>query len=95
MADKDCTYEVNGTVHKFLKGEDYWVFGDLKRMMFENKNLDPKCLHDIHESGLTPNQLSELDRYRSEKARCYACGQKLNTDTTFDYDDEDAVSLSP
>lgn len=93
VADKDCSYEINGTVHKFLKGEDYWVFGDLKRMMYENKNLDPICLKDIHESGLTPEQLSDLDRYRSEKSRCYACGQKLNTDTTLDFDDE--MVLSP
>ena len=95
VADKDCSYEVNGTVHSFVKGEDYHVFGDLKRMMFENKNLDPVCLQDIHESGLTPEQLSEVDRYRSEKARCAACGQRLNTDTTLDFDDDDALSLSP
>ena len=95
VPDKDCSYEVNGTVHKFSKGEDYWVFGDLKRMMYENKNLDPVCLRDIHESGLTPEQLSELDRYRSEKSRCYACGQKLNTDTTLDFDDDDVGALTP
>ena len=95
VADKDCSYEVNGTVHTFKKGEDYHVFGDLKRMMYENKNLDPICLQDIHESGLTPEQLSDVDRYRSEKSRCYACGQKLNTDTTLDFDDEDAESLVP
>lgn len=88
VADKDCSYEVNGVVHSFTKGEDYWVFGDLKRMMFENGNLDPRCLTDPHESGLTPEQLSDLDRYRSEKARCYACGQRLNTDTSLDFDDE-------
>lgn len=95
VADKDCSYEINGTVHRFAKGEDYWVFGDLKRMMYENSNLDPVCLRNIHESGLTPEQLSELDRYRSQKARCYACGQMLNTDTSLDFDDEDAESLVP
>jgi len=95
VADKDCSYEVNGTVHKFAKGEDYWVFGDLKRMMYENKNLDPVCLRDIHESGLTPEQLSDLDRYRSQKARCATCGQLLNTDDTLDFDDEDILELSP
>jgi hypothetical protein len=95
VTDKDCGYEVNGTVHKFKKGEDYWVFGDLKRMMYENKNLDPVCLRDIHESGLTPEQLSDIDRYRSQKERCYACGQKLNTDTTLDFDDDEVLELSP
>jgi hypothetical protein len=95
VSDKDCSYEVNGIVHTFKKGEDYWVFGDLKRMMYENKNLDPKCLKDIHESGLTPEQLGELDRYRSEKSRCYACGQLLNTDDSLDFDDEDILELSP
>ena len=95
VADKDCSYEVNGTVHKFKKGEDYHVFGDLKRMMFENKNLDPICLQDIHESGLTPEQLSEVDRYRSQKARCYACGQMYNSDPSLDFDDDDVLELSP
>ena len=95
VADKDCSYEVNGTVHRFAKGEDYWVFGDLKRMMYENKNLDPVCLRDIHESGLTPEQLSELDRYRSQKERCATCGQRYNSDPTLDFDDEDAESLVP
>ena len=93
VADKKCSYEVNGTVHSFEKGEDYWVFGDLKRMMYENKNLDPVCLRDIHESGLTPEQLSELDRYRSQKSRCYACGQMLNVDDSLDFDDEDVKEL--
>lgn len=95
VADKDCFYEVNGVTHTFKKGEDYHVFGDLKRMMFENKNLDPICLQDIHESGLTPEQLSEIDRYRSQKQRCPSCGQKYNTDTSLDFDDDDAVSLTP
>ena len=95
VADKDCSYEVNGTVHAFKKGEDYWVFGDLKRMMYENKNLDPVCLKDIHESGLTPEQLSDLDRYRSQKSRCYACGQKYNSDTSLDFEDDDVLELSP
>jgi hypothetical protein len=95
VADKDCSYEVNGTVHRFTKGEDYWVFGDLKRMMYENKNLDPRCLTDIHESGLTPEQLGELDRYRSEKQRCPTCGQRYNSDTTLDFDDADVEALTP
>ena len=95
VPDKRCQYEVNGVFHTFEKGEDYWVFGDLKRMMYENANLDPKCLTDIHESGLTPDQLSGLDRYRSEHARCHASGQKLNTDTTLDFEDDDVASLVP
>lgn len=95
VADKDCSYEVNGTTHIFKKGEDYHVFGDLKRMMYENKNLDPICLQDIHESGLTPEQLSDLDRYRSQKQRCPSCGQRYNTDQSLDFDDDDALSLSP
>jgi hypothetical protein len=97
VPDKNCSYEVNGVTHSFAKGEDYWVFGDLKRMMYENGNLDPSCLRDIHESGLTPEQLSDLDRYRSQKARCHACGQRLNIDDTLDFDDleEDLAELSP
>ena len=36
-----------------------------------------------------------MDRYRSEKSRCYACGQMLNTDQSLDFDDEDVLELSP
>jgi hypothetical protein len=95
ITDKDCGYEVNGTVHKFKKGETYYVFGDLKRMMYENNNLDPACLDNPHESGLTPEQLDRLDRYRSEHERCYACGQRYNSDTSLDFEDEDVLELSP
>ena len=95
VTDKDCSYEVNGTVHKFKKGEDYHVFGDLKRMMFENKNLDPICLRDIHESGLTPEQLDEVDRYRSQKQRCPPAARSTTPTTTLDFEDEDAESLVP
>jgi hypothetical protein len=95
IPNKDCTYEVNGIRHDFHKGESYWVFGDLKRMMYENFNLDPACLTDPHESGLTPEQLSTLDLYRSQHDRCYACGQKYNSDMSLDFDDDDATALTP
>jgi hypothetical protein len=95
VPERDCQYEVNGVVHKFNKGEDYWVFGDLKRMMYENGNLDVRCLEDPNESGLTPEQLSTLDRYRSQHARCQTCGQTLNTDLTLDFEDDDSVALTP
>lgn len=95
VSSRDCQYEVNGTVYTFRKGEDYWEFGDLKRMMFENDNLDPVCLGDIHETGLTPAQMTELERYKARHARCHACGQRLNTDMTMDFDDDDALDLIP
>ena len=92
VTDRDWGCEVNGTVHKFVKGEDFWVLGDIKRMAFECGVLDPSCLKDIHESGLTPEQLSEVDRYRSEHQRCYACGQRYNSDLTLDFDDAEALT---
>jgi hypothetical protein len=95
VPSRNCSYEVNGTTYKFQKGEDYWEFGDLKRMMFENQNLDPSCLADIHESGLAERQMDEVVRYKAQHMRCRECGQRLNTDMTLDFDDEDSETLVP
>ena len=64
-------------------------------MMFENGHLDPACLRDPHESGLMPHQQVHIDAYRAQHSRCTQCGQKLNTDMTLDFDDDDAESLIP
>lgn len=95
IANKGCKYEVNGTVYVFEKGEEYHEFGDLKRMMFENDDLDPLCLQDVHESGLTDDQLTRVERYKAQHSRCYACGQKYNSDTSLDFDDDDVQVLIP
>jgi hypothetical protein len=91
IPSKNCHYEVNGRVYDFKKGEVYYEFGDLKRMMFENGNLDPACLTNVHESGLTDEQLSNLDRYKAQIARCPHCGQKYNSDMTLDFDDDEPI----
>ena len=88
VTNKDCKYEINGIVYDFKKGETYYEFGDLKRMMFENDNLDPVCLGDPSESGLTPEQQQKVPHYEARHSRCYTCGQKLNSDLTLDFDDE-------
>ena len=95
VPSEDCTYEINGAVFKFQKGEDYHELGDIKRMMFDHGKLDPVCLADPHESGLLPSQLSELERYKAQKARCPTCHQRLNSDTSLDFDDDDALELTP
>ena len=89
IPSKNCTYEINGFVYTFKKGETYYEFGDLKRMMFEHNNLDAACLRDPNESGLTPKQLANVDRYEALNARCSACGQKFNSDMSLDFDDDD------
>ena len=86
-----CTYEINGVVHVFKPGEDYQETADLKRMMFEHGRLDPKCLEDPHETGLLPAQMDVLEQYKSQKERCYACGQRYNSDMSVD-EDEDALT---
>ena len=95
VPSKDCTYEVNGATYTFKKGEDYWEMADLKRMMYDHDALDWECLTDPHESGLLPNQVSEIDRYKARHARCETCGQMLNSDVSLDFDDEDAMGLAP
>jgi hypothetical protein len=95
ITNRDCRFEVNGTVYNFKKGELYHEFGDLKRMAFELDYLDPTCLEDPNECGLTVDQLSRLDRYKAQHSRCYACGQRLNSDDSLDFDDDDVQVLVP
>ncbi len=93
VSNKNCKYQVNGTDYVFQKGETYYEFGDLKRMMFENDDLDPVCLQDPNESGLTFEQLTRVDRYKATHSRCQTCGQKLNSDMSLDFDDDDDVGI--
>ena len=95
VPNRDISYEINGITYSFKRGEKYYEFGDLKRMMFENGHLDPICLRDPHESGLMPHQQVHIDAYRAQHSRCTQCGQKLNTDMTLDFDDDDALGLVP
>ncbi len=95
VTNRDCSFEVNGTTYTFKKGELYHEFGDLKRMAFELDYLDPSCLEDPNESGLTPDQISRVDRYKAQHSRCYACGQRLNSDNSLDFDDDDVQILVP
>ena len=93
VTNRDCTYEVNGVRYEFTKGKDYYDFADLKRMMFENGELDAACLDDPHDSGLLPGQIENLDSYLASRERCYACGQRYNSDPTYDdLDDEEALT---
>lgn len=86
VANKPCAYEINGESFRFEPGKEYWERGDLKRMMFENDNLDPVCLQDPHELGLFPDEVKGLDAYAARNARCPTCHQVLNTNTV-DVDD--------
>jgi len=95
VPNRDISYEVNGVAYNFKKGKDYYEFGDLKRMMFDNDALDPSCLGDLNESGLMPDQVDKMDLYKARNARCPTCHQRLNSDMTLDFDDDDAGSLVP
>lgn len=87
VANRDCAYEINGVMHTFQKGVEYYELADIKRMMFEADQLDPICLSDLNESGLLPHQQSDSERYKSQHERCYACGQRYNSDMSVDDDD--------
>ena len=61
--------------------------------LLDNDVLDPVCIQDVNEPGLLPDQLTEVERYKARNSRCYACGQKYNSDMTLDFDDEDVGDL--
>jgi hypothetical protein len=86
ISNKDCTYQINGISYRFLPGKRYFDRADIKRLMFENGNLDPVCI-DLDETGLLPEQLERLDDYRADHSRCPTCHQRLNTNIV----DEDEI----
>lgn len=92
VTTRDCAYEVNGVAYQFDKGKDYWEYADLKRIMYEHGVLDMVCI-DEADSGLLPAQLSNAERYRAQHAFCKECGQRLNSDPSLAFDDQDFVEL--
>ena len=48
VTDKDCSHtKSTGRSTSSSRARTTVIFGDLKRMLYVNKNLDPSCLDDI------------------------------------------------
>ncbi len=73
-------WDIGGTMYHFEAGVEYWVFSDVKRVMFEAGALDPSCLHDDDPKncGLTDVQVQNAPHYRALSSTCPTCGGPLN-----------------
>lgn len=69
-------YVVNGVVHHFKPGVEYWETFDIKRQMTVNGHLDLSCF-DVSEMGVPA---AMVDIYRSQNERCAHCHQRFNSD---------------
>jgi hypothetical protein len=71
---RDWNADIAGTSYAFEGGTEYYVTADVKRILFEANLLDPVCLNENVDTGLTPDQLERLGVYRAINAYCPACG---------------------
>ncbi len=69
-------YTINGVVHHWQPGVEYWETFDLKRQLTVNGHLDLRC-YDVTEMGVPA---AMVDIYRSQNERCVTCHQKFNSD---------------
>lgn len=80
--NKDLTCDITGIVHQFKAGRDYYEKSDVLRILFEAKLLDPSCLEDEGNQGLSPEQVDQIGAYSASQEHCHACGQPLNSHPT-------------
>ena len=77
--NKDCAYTVNGVVHAFEPGKDYWEAPDLKRAILTAGHLDMSTF-DPNDLGVEDN--ADLDMLRARNSVCSTCHQPFNRDDT-------------
>lgn len=78
---KDWACDIAGVHYQFQRGRPYYVWADVKRILFEAELLDPSCLAG-DDPGLSPTQLDRLPEYSADHSHCALCGQLLNSSTT-------------
>jgi hypothetical protein len=76
-------WDIGCIKYRFEPGTEYWVFADVKRVLFEAGLLDPSCLHedDPKNCGLAPHQVKAIGGYQAAHSKCPTCGQELNRDS--------------
>lgn len=83
--------DIAGVHYQFMPGHDYHETADVKRILFEGMVLDTSCVISNptgevqeHEIGLSEAQLEQVPMYTAAMARCWTCGQVLNSGTLAD-----------
>lgn len=76
VTTRNMTCEIGGYAYQFLAGVEYWQLADVKRVLFEAGDLDPKCLNDEDpkNSGLHDSQIKKLALEQSGDELCPTCG---------------------
>lgn len=81
MVLSERRYDIAGRVQILEPGTVYWETADIKRIIFENGNLDPACIEgEGGDSGLTEEQVSRIGGLRAKASRCPTCGQQVGHD---------------
>jgi glycosyltransferase involved in cell wall biosynthesis len=74
-------YDIAGRVLIASPGVDYWETADIKRIIFDNGNLDPECIDEPGvDSGLSAEQVERIGAYSAAKSKCPTCGQQVGND---------------
>jgi glycosyltransferase involved in cell wall biosynthesis len=80
---KDWACDIAGTHYQFKREQKYYVWADVKRILYEAELLDPVCLSG-DDPGLAPAQLERLPDYSADHSACALCGQLLGGPTRAD-----------
>lgn len=80
---RNRVFDHGPSTYSYEAGKEYWVFGDVKRILFEGGELDPSCLNDDDPKncGLAPEQVERAGLYRADHSKCYACGRDFEKAT--------------
>lgn len=97
VLNRDWTADIAGTMYFFEKGKEYWEQADVKRILFENELLDPRCVTKptafvrtpegspnltVDDTGLTEEQVRKIPNYTAAHSHCPTCGHRLNSGLT-------------
>lgn len=75
---KPWACSIAGASYQFEGGKDYWIFADVKRVLWEAGLLDPECCGD-EDGGLSPEQVAQIEEYTATHGYCMLCNQKLGS----------------
>jgi glycosyltransferase involved in cell wall biosynthesis len=89
---KDTIVDIGGNIMALLKGKEYRVPADVKRILFDGKVVDIElsgqpqyiteggtAVWDAEDEGLLPSQLAEIPELLERQSYCPTCYQKYGT----------------
>lgn len=83
VTNRDYKAEVAGNVLYCVKGEEYWLSADAKRVLYDHGVLDPVCIEsyidaetgEFVDTGITAQQMKEYELKRDLPRVCPTCNQ--------------------